>query len=424
AERHVVAGDRVWLSLALVLTDSGPEQEQAREAGGGAGQVDDSRAGEVLGADRRHQPAATEELVRDERVDEAREGDGEEDVDDELRALDHRAPDDGQGDGAEDELEEELRRRRGGAPGQRRQVHGEARVEAGGEPAAAEQPEGAPTAEGEAEAHRPVDDRGDREVGDHLGHHRPDVLHPAEPDFEHCEAGLHEHDQHGGDDHPDGVARDVGGGGRRRVGRKGGRRHQGQGEGGSQCKAEAFCHVHTVGSASRRLPCVESTKRWGGPLGKPHETRRAPTKQLTKARAAGTFPGVSSTMSNTSQQQGGSEKMYTMPQRALAEMLGTAALVLVGPGSVIATLTLAGKATPAVTEADPLAISLAFGLIITALVYAIGKVSGCHINPAVTFALAATKRFPWRELPVYWVAQVVGAVIGAFAIWGVFGQNA
>ena len=116
--------------------------------------------------------------------------------------------------------------------------------------------------------------------------------------------------------------------------------------------------------------------------------------------------------------------MYTMPQRALAEMLGTAALVLVGPGSVIATLTLAGKATPAVTEADLLAISFAFGLIITALVYAIGKVSGCHINPAVTFALAATRRFPWRELPVYWVAQVVGAVIGAFAIWGVFGQNA
>jgi glycerol uptake facilitator len=116
--------------------------------------------------------------------------------------------------------------------------------------------------------------------------------------------------------------------------------------------------------------------------------------------------------------------MYSMPQRALAEVLGTAALVLVGPGSVIATLTLAGKAVPAVTEADLLAISFAFGFIITALVYAIGKVSGCHINPAVTFALAVTKRFPWKELPIYWIAQFAGAVIGAFAIWGVFGQNA
>src|SRR5437588_9157642 len=115
--------------------------------------------------------------------------------------------------------------------------------------------------------------------------------------------------------------------------------------------------------------------------------------------------------------------MYSIRQRFLAEVLGTAALVLVGPGSVIATLTLAGKAVPAVTEADLLGISFAFGFIITALVYAIGKVSGCHINPAVTFALAVTRRFPWREVPIYWVAQYAGAVLGAFAIWGIFGHT-
>src|ERR1700675_4703143 len=108
--------------------------------------------------------------------------------------------------------------------------------------------------------------------------------------------------------------------------------------------------------------------------------------------------------------------MYSTFQRAVAEVFGTAALVLVGPGSVIATLTLAGKAVPAVTEADLLAISFAFGFIITALVYAIGKVSGCHINPAVTFALAVTRRFPWKEVPIYWASQYVGAIAGAFAI--------
>jgi len=59
--------------------------------------------------------------------------------------------------------------------------------------------------------------------------------------------------------------------------------------------------------------------------------------------------------------------MYSIRQRALAEVFGTAALVLVGPGSVIATLALAGKAVPAVTEADLLGISFAFGFIITAL---------------------------------------------------------
>jgi glycerol uptake facilitator protein len=115
---------------------------------------------------------------------------------------------------------------------------------------------------------------------------------------------------------------------------------------------------------------------------------------------------------------------YSLGQRAAAETLGTGMLVLVGPGSVVATLALAGDAKPAVTGADLLGISFAFGFIITAAVYALGKVSGCHINPAVTFALAATKRFPWRELPVYWAAQVIGAVLGAFAIWGVFAHQA
>jgi glycerol uptake facilitator protein len=91
---------------------------------------------------------------------------------------------------------------------------------------------------------------------------------------------------------------------------------------------------------------------------------------------------------------------------------------------VVATLALAGDAKPAITGADLLGISFAFGLIITAVVYALGKVSGCHINPAITFALAATKRFPWRELPAYWAAQVLGAVLGALAIWGVFAHQA
>jgi len=117
------------------------------------------------------------------------------------------------------------------------------------------------------------------------------------------------------------------------------------------------------------------------------------------------------------------EEKYHLSQRAFAEMIGTALLVLVGPGSVVATLTLAGKVIPAITGADLLGISFAFGFIITAMVYAIGKISGCHINPAVTFALAVTKRVPWREVPAYWIAQVVGAVLGALAIWAVFGHS-
>jgi glycerol uptake facilitator protein len=112
---------------------------------------------------------------------------------------------------------------------------------------------------------------------------------------------------------------------------------------------------------------------------------------------------------------------HSLSQRSLAEGLGTALLVLVGPGSVVATLKLNGDAP--FTGADLLGISFAFGLVIAALVYALGKVSGCHINPAVTFALATTKRFPWREVPAYWSAQVVGAVVGGLAIWALFAQQ-
>ena len=115
---------------------------------------------------------------------------------------------------------------------------------------------------------------------------------------------------------------------------------------------------------------------------------------------------------------------HSLFQRSVAEVLGTALLVLVGPGSVVATLAIADGSKAPFSGADLLGISFAFGLVIAALVYAIGKVSGCHINPAVTFALAATKRFPWREVPAYWGAQVVGAVAGALGIWALFSHSA
>jgi glycerol uptake facilitator protein len=60
--------------------------------------------------------------------------------------------------------------------------------------------------------------------------------------------------------------------------------------------------------------------------------------------------------------------------------------------------------------------------VILAIIYSIGHISGCHINPAVTIALAATKNMPWQEVPGYLVAQFAGAVAGALAIWGILGE--
>src|SRR5436189_3181731 len=111
---------------------------------------------------------------------------------------------------------------------------------------------------------------------------------------------------------------------------------------------------------------------------------------------------------------------HSTAQRLFAEAIGTGLLVFIGAGSVPAILLLEGGTKAPFSGADLGFISMAFGLIVIALVYTVGKVSGCHINPAVTFALAATKRFPWREVPLYWGSQLVGATLGAFAIWATF----
>jgi len=110
----------------------------------------------------------------------------------------------------------------------------------------------------------------------------------------------------------------------------------------------------------------------------------------------------------------------TMTQKLTAEAIGTAFLVFIGVGSVPATLIVNGDAP--FTMADLGVISLAFGTIVVATVYALGHVSGNHINPAVTFGLAVTGKFPWNDVPKYVTAQVVGAIIGAAAIIGVLGQ--
>ena len=69
-------------------------------------------------------------------------------------------------------------------------------------------------------------------------------------------------------------------------------------------------------------------------------------------------------------------------------------------------------------------ISLAFGTVVVATVYALGHIGGNHINPAVTLGLAVSGKFPWRQVPGYVLAQVAGAVLGAAAIIGVLGQKA
>jgi glycerol uptake facilitator protein len=112
----------------------------------------------------------------------------------------------------------------------------------------------------------------------------------------------------------------------------------------------------------------------------------------------------------------------SLPQRLAAELIGTAILVFIGVGAVPATLLVNGDAP--FTMADLGMISFAFAAAVVATVYALGHISGNHINPAVTVGLAATGKFPWAQVPAYIAAQVAGAVVGAAAVLGVLGQRA
>src|SRR5579859_2399690 len=114
----------------------------------------------------------------------------------------------------------------------------------------------------------------------------------------------------------------------------------------------------------------------------------------------------------------------TTPQKLFAELIGTACLVYVGAGSAAATGVIAAGTKVPFSMAQLGMISFAFMLVIVGVVYAIGHISGGHINPAVTLALAVSGKFPWREVPGYMIAQLVGAIIGAIGIFVTLGKSA
>jgi MIP family channel proteins len=98
-----------------------------------------------------------------------------------------------------------------------------------------------------------------------------------------------------------------------------------------------------------------------------------------------------------------------LARRALAEGLAAFALVFAGCGAIIANSVHAGAL-------DGIGVSATFGLVIMAMIYATGHLSGAHINPAVTIAFTLTRHFPLRDALAYIVAQLAGATAGAFVL--------
>jgi aquaporin Z len=107
----------------------------------------------------------------------------------------------------------------------------------------------------------------------------------------------------------------------------------------------------------------------------------------------------------------------TNTQRGLAEFLGTFWLVFGGCGSAVF-----AAAFPQV-GIGLAGVSLAFGLTVLTMAYSIGHISGCHLNPAVTVGLWAGGRFPGKDIPLYVIAQVLGAVLAAGLLFVIASGN-
>jgi aquaporin Z len=109
-------------------------------------------------------------------------------------------------------------------------------------------------------------------------------------------------------------------------------------------------------------------------------------------------------------------------KKLVAEFFGTLILVVIAVG--VATESFGFRLFGLSYAAGVVATALAFGLVLVALVYAIGPISGCHINPAVTLGFLGSGRMKIQEAVAYWVAQFAGGIVGAYLLYWMFTTSA
>jgi glycerol uptake facilitator protein len=117
-------------------------------------------------------------------------------------------------------------------------------------------------------------------------------------------------------------------------------------------------------------------------------------------------------------------RQATQVERFVAEALGTFLLVFIGGGAATVAALLPHNRHYIPTTAELLLVALAHGVALFAIVMMVGRISGAHVNPAVTIGLASTGQFEWADVPSHILGQVLGALVGALSIAIVYGKLA
>jgi aquaporin Z len=100
-------------------------------------------------------------------------------------------------------------------------------------------------------------------------------------------------------------------------------------------------------------------------------------------------------------------------KKYISEFIGTFSMIFCGTGAMTVNEVTGGEVTH-------VGIAITWGLIVMAMIYAFGETSGAHFNPAVTIAFAYAKKFAWKEVPKYIIAQVLGAFAASLVLWFLF----
>lgn len=105
-----------------------------------------------------------------------------------------------------------------------------------------------------------------------------------------------------------------------------------------------------------------------------------------------------------------------MSKKAFAELLGTFIMVFCGCGAMTVNEITGGAITH-------VGVAITWGLVVMAMIYAFGHISGAHLNPAVTIGFAVAKKFKWKDVPLYLTAQTMGAFLAILVLWLLFPES-